>query len=70
MSMPGKIKFGIPLCDECAKQRQSLIGIFNLKQSRTRGDVKCYMCPRKATAEYVGMADSDKEIELIKQKFT
>lgn len=63
-----KVEFSIPVCEYCYNERKSKFNIFQLKKNRERNKLPCAVCNAETNWVFYGLADSDKEVELMKEK--
>ena len=63
-----KVEFSIYICDYCYNERRLDFEIFQLKKNRVRSKHPCAVCKAETNLLFVGSADSDNEIELMKKK--
>ena len=68
MKEQNKLRFEFPLCERCAAERKTKLEIFLLRRSRKREPSPCVICQQLTKMTVTGLADSDKEIMLIKRK--
>ena len=68
MSKKDKIKYELHICEYCASERQLKMEIFQLKRGRVRSKHPCLICKAETNTIFSGVADSDNEIELVKEK--
>ena len=61
-----KVEFLIHVCDDCYNERK----LFQLKRIRVRSWHPCAVCKTDTHWLFTGLADSESEVELMKEKIT
>ena len=65
-----KVEFSIHVCDDCYNERKLHFEIFQLKRIRVRSWHPCAVCKTDTHWLFTGLADSESEVELMKEKIT